>query len=380
MTNEEELLSKFKNGTCSKKELRLIEKWMLMHDEGDSTGLTEDDFEQAGKEIWLRIQAVKNHQQQKISLWPRIAVAASFIVCLSVVTYILMKKPAVLIVKNTAPLREKMGIAPGGNKATLTLANGKTIVLTGAQNGRLATQGNIAITKAADGQIVYHIKEQKEETANSQVAYNTVTTPRGGQYQIYLPDGSHVWLNAASSIKYPTAFTGKTREVELSGEAYFEIAKNPQKPFRVNTGNRQQIEVLGTHFNVEAYADDNHINTTLLEGSVKLIYGQRQAILVPGQIAINDLPESLVVKKANIEAVMAWKNGLFIFNDENIKVVMKKAARWYDFDVEYRGDIQEKKFGGIISRYKSVTELLDNMNISSGIQYKIEGRKIILMN
>lgn len=214
-------------------------------------------------------------------------------------------------------------IVAGGNKAILTLSDGKQIVLTDVNNGELAEQGNTRISKTADGKIIYQPSSGSGSSAKA-VVYNTVSTPRGGQFQVVLPDGSHVWLNSVSSITYPSSFSGKDRLVQLKGEAYFEIAKNPEKPFKVDVIGKQQIEVLGTHFNVEAYIEDHEIKTTLLEGSVKLMAPNKEVKLKPGQIAVNDLNKNLTIKQADVEEVMAWKNGLFVLNDVNLKDVMKK--------------------------------------------------------
>jgi ferric-dicitrate binding protein FerR (iron transport regulator) len=335
-----------------------------------------DDEEAVEKRMLLRLNNEINPSHKKAAFFSRWVAAAAILFVTSIGGYFLLHKPedATRIAQS---IPKKNSILPGSNKAVLTLAGGKRIELTSAKNGQLATQGNTVITKAADGQIVYNTTGNSTQPINN---YNTVTTPNGGQYQIVLPDGTQVWLNAASSITYPAVFAGKERLVQLSGEAYFEVAKNPSKPFRVNVNGKQQVEVLGTHFNIEGYADDSNIKTTLLEGSVKLSYKAKSAMLKPGQMAVNDLDRSLFIKQADIEEVMAWKNGLFVFNDENIKDAMKKAARWYDVDIEYRGNILKKKLGGTVSRYKNITDLLDNISKTGTIHYKLQGRRVILMN
>jgi ferric-dicitrate binding protein FerR (iron transport regulator) len=270
-------------------------------------------------------------------------------------------------------------IAPGADKAILKLSNGEEIVLTGAANGELASQGATKVVKKATGELVYNASDAAA-ASNGKITYNTLTIPRGGQYQVVLPDGTKVFLNAASVLTYPTAFTGNSRNVELTGEAYFEVAENKAKPFTV-TSNGVEVRVLGTHFNISAYQDDRMISTTLLEGAVQLKKGNVTARLAPGQQG-NITPESsrITVQDANTDQVVAWTKGYFVFNDLPIKEVMKIVSRWYDIDVAYQGNIQAKKFGGTTSRYKDISELLNYMKITGGINYKIEGRKVTLMN
>jgi ferric-dicitrate binding protein FerR (iron transport regulator) len=216
--------------------------------------------------------------------------------------------------------------------------------------------------------------------ATAIIAYkNTITTPKGGQYQVRLLDGSSVWLDAASSITFPSTFTGNKRQVQLTGEAYFEVAKNRAKPFLVNVEDKQQIEVLGTHFNVQAYPDDRDIKTTLLEGSVKLLYKNRQAILKPGQTAVNDPDQSLLIKPADIYEVMAWKNNMFVFNNENIKSIMKRISRWYDVDVVFEGNLEKVNFFGNYSRLKSLENLLKDIELTEKVHFKIKGRRITII-
>jgi transmembrane sensor len=214
----------------------------------------------------------------------------------------------------------------------------------------------------------------------SEITFNSIETPRGGQYEVYLPDGTHVWLNAATKLTYPTAFNGSTREVKLSGEAYFEVARNKDKPFIVSAASAK-VEVLGTHFNISAYSEDAELATTLLEGSVRMSNGTLSKLLKPGEQGLTlKGQQNISIKQADVEQVMAWTKGNFVFNDVSIKEVMKIAARWYDIEVEYHGKVEFKKFGGTTSRYQSIIELLDDMKETGRINYKIEGRRVILMN
>ncbi|WPU93734.1 FecR domain-containing protein [Mucilaginibacter sabulilitoris] len=307
----------------------------------------------------------------------RIAAAATVLVTLSVGFWLYKDKP------RTEQLSfhvKKTEITPGVNKAILVLSNGNKIDLQAARSGNIANQGGITVSKQADGKIDYQGAGSAAAQSGTESELNTLYVPKGGQYQLTLPDGTHVWLNAASSLTYPVAFKGKERRVKLTGEAYFEVAKNPDKPFQVNVGGKQTVEVLGTHFDIKAYVDDSDIRTALLEGSVKVSSKSSNIIIKPGQMAINNLKEPLTIRNADLDEVMGWKNGLFVFNDERIEDVLKIAARWYDVDVEYHTDAGQKKLRGIVSKYKNITELLDNITITSGIHYKIEGRRVILMN
>src|SRR5258708_3425693 len=251
--------------------------------------------------------------------------------------------------------RFKNDIAPGGNKATLTLSNGHTIVLDSSSNGTLARQGNTSVVKLNSGQLAYRSADGQEQsgqrhTATPALSYNTLSTPRGGQSQLSLPDGSKVWLNAASSIRYPTAFTGKERRVEITGEAYFEIAKNAAMPFKVKIitpggdggagkgsagagTDASEIEVLGTSFNIMAYEDDTASSTTLLEGAVKITKGMTSRTITPGQQLITGNKGSIrIIPDADVQKIIAWKNGKFIFYNDDIVSIMKQLTRWYDID------------------------------------------------
>ena len=265
---------------------------------------------------------------------------------------------------------------PGGNRAILTLANGKTISLTNASNGRLAQEGGISVTKTKDGQLVYATKRGVSDEDEG-AGLNMITTPRGGTYDIVLADGTHIWLNSGSSLTFPSSFTEPERRVQLTGEAYFEVAHNG-KPFKVITAT-QTVQVLGTHFNIEAYQDEHTVKTTLLEGSVNVLRSNEKLLLAPGQMSVNKEKEPLYIKKANITEVMAWKDGLFIFDNESIAEVMRKAARWYDVEVRYENGVEEKKLFGTVSRYKTIDELLDNIALAGRIRYRIEGRRIVFM-
>jgi len=273
-------------------------------------------------------------------------------------------------------------IAPGSNKAYLTLANGKRIALTDADDGALAFEQNVEITKTNDGQLIYQAKENNtQKLTNTQ--YNKIEIPKGGQYQLRLPDGTKVWLNAATTLKYPVSFSSaKERRVELNGEAYFEVTHNKNVPFRVVTG-KQVIEVLGTHFNVNSYTDEPTIETTLLEGSVKVSSTQKSnnlpsAIIKPGEQA-SFSGHKINISPIDIDEVMAWKNGDFIFKNKDFKTTMRSIARWYDVDIVYEDNIPiDMQPGGWVSRKNNISAVLEMIESTGKVHFKIEGRRIIV--
>jgi transmembrane sensor len=283
-------------------------------------------------------------------------------------------------------------IQPGSNKAVLTLADGSNIALDSAHTGRLTQQGRAQVLKLADGRLKYDASDENGHENGSRngdgqttaVTYNILSTPKGGQYRLVLPDGSQVWLNAASSIRYPTTFTGTDREVEITGEAYFEIARDPSMPFRVQTVNHlgdadpMTIEVLGTHFNVNAYADEDAVRTTLLEGSVKIKKGKRSGLLRPGQQAqLQPTGEIRWIPDADVEQATAWKNGVFEFDGEELPVIMRQIARWYDVEVEYEGKIPTEPFTGRVSRSTSLSGVLKILKLSD-IEVTVHNNKVIV--
>lgn len=272
-------------------------------------------------------------------------------------------------------------IVPGSNKAVLRLANNQVILLSSSKNGVLARSGSLNVRKVNDGKLVYQAAQTADAASEvkQQSHLNTLSVPNGGQYQVVLEDGTKVWLNSASSLTYPDAFTGADRQVKLTGEAYFEVAKNPNKPFYVNVNN-EQIRVLGTHFNITAYDNDDDITTTLLEGSVRVTKNNTTVLLKPGQQSVSmNNSDRIRVADADVEQVMAWKHGYFIFNDENIQDIMKRVSRWYDVDVVYDGGIKDQQFGGTYDRSKSITELTKYLEKLGKVHFKIEGRRIIVM-
>lgn len=306
--------------------------------------------------------------------WKKIA--AVIFISLSIGAYFIKRKTDPD--KNTIAQTQLMHDAlPGNNKAILILSSGARVVLDNTSAGVVAKQGNALVTKSKDGEISY--KEASAIADDNVIAFNTIATPKGGQYQVVLPDGSKVWLNAASSIRFPTAFTGAERHVEITGEAYFEVAKNPAMPFIVKV-NREEVRVLGTHFNIMAYTDEHVLNTTLLEGSIRLTSGKSVHILKPGnQAVLNEQGQMRVIQDADVDGAVAWKNGLFQFDEEDIQSIMRQAARWYDVDISYRGKMSTRRFTGKIPRNVKLSELLSIFKYA-GLNFDIEGKNITVIN
>jgi len=281
--------------------------------------------------------------------------------------------------KPNNPIAQKNDIAPGGNKAILTLADGSKIALTDAGNGKIASQNGIQITKSAKGQLIYTIKASGDPNAASgtaqQAAFNTIETPKGGQFQVILPDGSKVWLNAFSSLKFPVNFSAlKERRVELKGEAYFEVVHNQALPFRVIT-DKQEVEDLGTRFNVNAYADEASTKTSLLQGKVRITAGEKNVLLAPGQQAT--VSNNIKVSEINPEEVIAWKNGYFNFDDEKLENIMRSVARWYNVDVVFEDEsLKNETFGAITTRFSNISTLLKIMEQTGDARFRIEGSTI----
>lgn len=259
-------------------------------------------------------------------------------------------------------------IAPGSTKAILTLADGTTVALDSAGN-RVISQGGTAIRQQG-GQLEYEVKG-----APSAEHFNTLVTPRGGQFRVTLPDGSKVWLNAASSLRYPTAFINNTRTVEITGEAYFAVAPDAEKPFKVKVNDRTEILVLGTEFNVNAYTDEPTINTTLLEGAVKI----NTQTLTPGQQAqVNTDGAIKLVNDVDVSETVAWKNGIFSFNNADVRTVMRQIGRWYNIEIRYEQAAYTTRFKGKIGRDLDLTDALEVLK-KAGVNFKVEGRTVTVM-
>lgn len=326
-----------------------------------------------------RIENENRERSRFILNWKYASVAAAILLITSIGIYFYRPnqhqvKP---FSKSTAMLAD---VAPGGNKAVLTLANGAKVSLTDAKIGKVASQFGMSIHKTKDGDLVY----ANSGATDSPVAYNSVETPKGGQYQLTLADGTKVWLNAASSLRYPLRFPGDERKVELKGEAYFEVAKNKAKPFKVYT-DHQVVEVLGTHFDINAYKDEPSTRTSLLEGSVRVSSFQSDSKIKirPGQQSIvsSNSTQDIKVKNIDVDESVAWKNGYFMFDEEPLESILRKVARWYDVDIQYENIDSGKKlyFSGTLSKYSNVSKVLKKLELTESVHFKIDGRKIIVL-
>lgn len=378
----DQILKKYNAGTATQEEIAFLEAYYKafglrpdFNETSESDPLWSDMKTTIDSRIDEHLLGQAPDRSRKLRLWSRIAAAASIVLLLSFGLFYYNQKKSI---ENQNQIVQH-NIKPGGNKAFLTLSNGERISLTDATNGNIAQQAGVTITKTADGQISYVISSEHSDEKSVEEGYNTIETPSGGQYQVRLPDGTAVWLNAASSLKYSASFASKKeRHVQLSGEAYFEVAKDKTRPFLV-TSNGQEVEVLGTHFNINAYDDEANTKTTLLEGSVKVgLADQNTRILKPGEQAVNSAG-SMVIEKVNTEYAVAWKNGFFRFNDKTLDAAMREVARWYNVEVIYkRPALKNELLAGRISKYANIAQVLKKMELADVLQFKIEGRKIIV--
>ncbi|SMD02916.1 FecR family protein [Pedobacter nyackensis] len=371
-TKVKELLNRYLSGDCNEEEKALVETWYLKHEVANPKILSEEEYD---TDVRI-IQDTLDYKPGRTTLWTRISIAALILFTLSATFYFYYEGKQ----DQQYVHKDQTDIGPGTDKATLTLSDGSKISLTDVENGEIATQSGLKVAKTASGQIDYTVLPNNKEVKSSRIIeYNTITTPRGGKYQILLPDGTTVWLDAASSLKYPVQFAANERNVELVGQAYFDVAKDKNKPFKVRSG-KQQIEVFGTQFNVNAYSNQAAILTTLLEGSVSVsLNGSKTGkMLKPGQqAALED--QHFQINEADVEEVIAWKNGYFAFEKDDVRTVLNKLERWYDVDIISDHSFGQMKIGGTISRSKSLLEVLRVLQLTRKIKFKAEGRRIVAM-
>ncbi|MEQ7801373.1 FecR family protein [Pedobacter sp. ASV1-7] len=369
------LINKYQAGTCTPEEKAIVENWLIL---GEVTkfNLSDDELEEDLLDLQQRLYTTIAPKRK--TLWPRVAVAASILICFGLTFYFYTDAK-----KESGITTAYKDIAPGSNKAILTLANGAKISITDARNGEILKESGIVVSKTADGQLVYKITERDKKSRIKDEAYHTIETPRGGQHQVILPDGTKVWLNAASSIRFSESFVNvKARNIELKGEAYFEVKKDQEHPFIVKTS-RQEIEVLGTHFNISSYLDEQKSITTLLEGSVKVqaLMNHNYSVIKPGQQAISKGTKDLNVVAADIDQVLDWKNGDFMFKKESLDGIMRKVCRWYDVNVEYGDEVDiSQTYSGLVSRSKNISEVLKIMQAAGQLKFNVIGKKVIVEN
>jgi hypothetical protein len=373
----EEVLMMLKNGTHQAELAAAISRVAAEDLKSNTTGdLTSLEIENIYAGIKQRLHHADTEPEEFqtrrkiIPLWYKISAAAAIVLIAAGVFFYNQRKKA----EEPGMAAAKNIIMPGANRAFLTLSGGKRISLSDAADGKIAQEDGSSITKTADGRLVYSATGAGN---GRDLKQNSVSTPKGGKWRIKLPDGTAVWLNAASNITYPTSFIGsKVRRIELKGEAYFEVAKDKAHPFIVKSDN-QEVEVLGTHFNVSSYADDESAKTTLLEGAIRITGGGQQKILKPGEQSILD-GKVLKIRTADVETAVAWKNDKFVFRGESIKEIMRVLVRWYNIDVEYRGAVTTEQFQGKIGMQKNITEVLGLLELTEAVHFKIEGRKVIV--
>ncbi|GAA4780484.1 DUF4974 domain-containing protein [Olivibacter ginsenosidimutans] len=379
-----DLYQRYLENACSEEELQELRSFVtnpayerelaaLLDETWDNLNATEASTEST-KDMHLlyrRIVTTPQRKQLRRKWWPYMAAAS--IACLLVIAgfYVYF-----LGVHSSQPVavRQQLvnDVAPGGSKATLKLADGSTIDIERVEDGRVKSKSGLEVVKQ-QGQLIF----SPSITGEADTGYNQIMTPNGGQYQVKLPDGTQVWLNAASSLRFPAVFSGSERKVELTGEAYFEVAKNKDQPFRVNVNQTSTIEVLGTHFNVMAYPNEHTINTTLLEGSIKVSHGKRSSFVSPGQQVRID-KTGIQVVNADLEEAVAWKNGLFQFSSTDLRTIMHQMERWYNVEVHYTSDVSNKKLTGLISRNTNLSNVLRMLELAGSVHFQIDGTKIMV--
>jgi len=376
------LAEKWLNGTITPEEAQEYANWYLANQEKtvDIPAAFAASREEQHDRILERLHKSMGEPGKTAPLIHRVHfmrrsgwwAAAAIILLLGAGAYFWSNKPAQPVAVAKTPVQKD--ILPGSNKAVLTLAGGQTILLDSAANGTLTTQGGAQVIKQDDGQLAYTNDKTGKEAP---LIYNTLSTPRGGQYRLTLPDGTDVWLNAASSITYPTTFTGRDRSVSITGEVYFEVAKDKSKPFHVKV-NDMSVTVLGTHFNINAYDNEKNVKTTLLEGSVEVSREGDAKTIQPGQqaqVSAAGGSPIRVVSDVNTGQVVAWKNGYFDFRDADLPAVMRQLERWYNIQVTYKGEVPDYAFRGKLQRNLNLSQMLRILD-ETEVKYKLEGRTL----
>jgi transmembrane sensor len=387
------LLLKYNQGEITEEEKTILDNWIQASPENNRlfATLTNNDELQAKLNQLHEIEGTKEDARKRVmemlfpgaiitpmrrathSLWKTVAAAVVVTAVVGTGAWFLLKKenPKQVAVVQPTETRVQSDVAPGGYKARLILDDGSAIDLDSVGSGKLAQQGNMQVMNA-DGQLMY----KKDATNETKSLYNTLKTARGQMYPVKLSDGSAVWLNSSSSIRFPVAFNEQERRVEITGEAYFEVAHNDRKPFMVSV-NGMTVQVVGTVFNINSYTDEGSTKTTLLKGAVKVKQGDRQVMIKPGEQA--EVVEDIIKVRTgvNLSKEVAWKNGLFYFKNEDLKAIMRQISRWYDVDVVYEGNISNEEISGKIYRNANLSEVLKLLNVLD-VNYKIEGKKLTI--
>jgi transmembrane sensor len=375
-----DLLEKFKDGTITKEELVLLESWYLQW-EPEQAATTPEELEKLKDEVWLSIKPGHRKTARQLR-WKPLAAAASVLIVVTAGLYLFFSRatPTAAINKPVEPVVVMHDFQPGSHRAILTLSDKRRVVLKGAKNGMIGNDGGMNIYNNTDGELSYDGSAQPDNLSSEKVLYHTLSTPRAGHFQVTLPDGTKAWLNAASSITYPLFFNKDERRVSVTGEVYFEVAHRKQQPFKV-IFRKQEIAVLGTHFNVRCYDDEAGMSTTLLSGSVKVTNTTNgtSGLLKPGQQAnLSYAHENIDIHAVSAEDAISWKNGYFLFDNQELVTVMKNISRWYNVDVEFKGDLTKERFGGTFSRSTNLSLLLTNMEKIGHVHFELSGSKIIV--
>lgn len=370
---------RLKEGTASSQEQDYFDRWYLSLKD-DQLELSEDDTDQVTSirdrmhtKILNEIEQPQKNKAFKISLRTIIGIAASLVLVGFALFYMM---DGFIFSKDSTPVNTNAvsDIKPGLQTATLTLADGRQIDLSEVEEGQLTAENGVIISKSVHGELIY----QRSSDGHTN-KMNMISTAYGQTYRVKLADGTSVWLNAGSSLKFPLVFGKDERKVYLEGEGYFEVAKNDKAPFKVVSG-RQTVEVLGTHFNISAYSNEEQFKTTLLEGKVKVSEAENSAILVVGQQArVNKNKAGVTISEVDLDEVIAWKDGYFRFREEEIGSIMLKLSRWYDVNVSFAGRVSTEKFTGTISRSKNIHQVLELLEATKVVHFKIEGRRIFVM-
>lgn len=368
-----QILEQSQNGDDDKQNSRIAKLWLFQLNNKNKATLPESQLNSSKAEVWHRLEArLASRPSANIKLWRQLIAAAAAIILIT---------SGIYLFNNNSSLRDHNtdlvanDVDPGKVGATLTLANGKRITLSKAINGELADESGVSVSKSSNGQLVY-MNKKGAELPGGLSAINTLSTAKGETYQVKLPDGTIVWLNAASSLTYAVNLLDHgQRKVSLKGEAYFEVKKDKSHPFVVRTDD-QEVQVLGTHFNVNAYADEPASSTTLLEGSIKLVYRGTNRVLKPGQLA-QAFGGEIKVSAANVEAITDWKREEFFLDKMDFRMAMRKIARWYNLEVVYSGSVPDNlEAGGWIPRNSKLSDVLKAIEATGQVQFKIDGKKL----